>query len=443
LVDFIVLKRLTLKSDLGWFRSIFYGHDLKTKQKGITLNKDVANDIWPNLLVRQEAYEAAKEAQEAAKALGAAGRPLIVAEKAKARAIGMIPIHTDIYGPDGKPPITQDRIIILQDKNWRINGAFVEDPPSDPNRFFPVMEEGDLALIGVDGIDWPVAASIILLSQNTSDSSLWADLSTKVSKGSGSMIQLQAADVQTLADAHGLPADHPIRRLISAPAASALPLPAAPAPPILPPVAPPALPHSSAPPTAGAPTPGLLPAPAVAPAAPVPITALKKPGAVKQVTEEAHTEQMLANALTGVRGEKMVNAYLADQNTLGGPVPLWMASSSAEHPYDFGLLEPSGALAAVVDAKATSTAWPSSFFMSMAELTYAATSDVPYFIYRVSEVSATGGILRTSGDVRDFAKATALSLVNAAPVGTRVTGISISPVNSGLTWSAPIALPSS
>lgn len=439
MVDFIVLKRLTLKSDLGWFRSIFIGHGLAGKQKGINLNKNVANEIWPNLLVRQEAYEAAKDAQTAAKALGMVGKSLVVAGKAKARAIGAIPIRTDIYGPDGKLPITQDRLIILQDKNWRINGAFVEDPPGDPSRFFPVLAEGDLALIGVDGIDWPVAASIILLAQHTSDAPLWTDLSTRVSKGAGSMVQLQPADIQTLADAHGLPPAHPVRLLISAPAGSAVAVPAAPVLPAIPPIVPP----PASPTIAATPTAVLLPAPASASAAPASVTTLKKPRAVKPVTEEAHKDQMIANMLTGVRGEKMVNAYLIDQNQAGGPVPLWMASSSAEHPYDFGLLEATGALANVIDAKATSTPWPSGFYVSMAELTYAATSDVPYFIYRMSEVSATGGILRISGDIRVFAKATALSLVNAAPVGTRVTEIAILPVNSGLTWSVPIVLLSS
>ena len=69
MADYVVLKRLTEKSDLGWFRSIFYNRSLKGRQKGITLNKAVINDIWPNLVARQIAYEAAKAAEAPKKTL--------------------------------------------------------------------------------------------------------------------------------------------------------------------------------------------------------------------------------------------------------------------------------------------------------------------------------------------------------------------------------------
>ena len=36
MADHVVLKRLTLNSDLGWFKSVFDGHGLRTKQKAIT-----------------------------------------------------------------------------------------------------------------------------------------------------------------------------------------------------------------------------------------------------------------------------------------------------------------------------------------------------------------------------------------------------------------------
>lgn len=70
MVDHVVLKRLTLKSDLGWFHSIHENRKLKGHQKGITLNKPIINKIWPELRSRQADYDAAKDAEAAAKMPG-------------------------------------------------------------------------------------------------------------------------------------------------------------------------------------------------------------------------------------------------------------------------------------------------------------------------------------------------------------------------------------
>jgi hypothetical protein len=111
------------------------------------------------------------------------------------------------------------------------------------------------------------------------------------------------------------------------------------------------------------------------------------------------------------------------------------------HPYDFEVIAASGAPDHVIDAKTTSSAWTAQFHMSSAKLAWAARCQVPYYIYRVSDMAhGKPSILRISGDIRSFAMKTALAFVRAAIPGTRATDVAISPVASGLTWSDPIML---
>ena len=128
MVDYVVLKRLTEKSDLGWFHSIFLNRKLSGGQKGITLNKRIINEIWPNLIARQTVYEAAKEAEAEAKERGGAGNAVAEIERNKAQDAGHLPVQVEIHGPEAKAPFTVNRLVALQDKNWRLNGAFASGP---------------------------------------------------------------------------------------------------------------------------------------------------------------------------------------------------------------------------------------------------------------------------------------------------------------------------
>jgi hypothetical protein len=310
-----------------------------------------------------------------------------------------------------------DRIIALQDKNWRLNGDFIVAPDSDPGRFYPVMQEGDLAIIGFDGAEWPAATTVVLLSQSA-DIGLWSDLTARVSKGLLSMVRLDESDLQALATRHVLPAGHVIRQLAGRsailPATTALPVPAAPT---------------------------NVPVP-IPPISAVPAPASKKPTSTPMTTPGQLAARLAAASLTGQLGERMVDAYLRLQQTADVPVHTWVSEKFAEHPYDFELLAESGSVQSVIDAKATSQAWTSEFFMSSAELAFAAASSVPYHIYRVSGVDASGGELRISDNINAFATAVMKSLGSNSPVGTRYTGVAIHPVNAGISWSKIIHLPS-
>jgi hypothetical protein len=401
MADYVVLKRLTLNSDLGWFKTIFEKHDLNTKQKAITLNKKVMNTLWPSLLIRQGAYERHKAAQKAAEARRDTVRAAL--EKAAATAVGTIPVRVELHGPGGKPPIPiMDRIIALQDKNWRLNGDFVTDPPGDPKRFHPTMQEGDLALIGFNDVGWPADPVVVLLSQ-TDDKPLWDDLETRVSKGAGSMVVVDQADLVGLADTHGLAPGHVIRALGST--------------------------SSLLPPGSLLGVTALLPRPR------------RLRTATSKVTPAQLTAKLAAIAEVGQLGEKLVDSYLGARSTPRQPAHTWISQNYAEHPYDFELLSVAGAVIEVVDAKSTSQAWTADFYMSAAEIIYAAASPVPYRIYRVSELRAgVVATLRVSDDIRPLAAAIASGSLASARVGTWVTGFAINPQMVGITWTAPVAL---
>jgi hypothetical protein len=408
--DYVVLKRLTLNSDLGWFKSIFEGHALRTKQKAITLNKEVMNAIYPSLLTRQNAYERHKAAQDVAKGLGAAGRATFDSEKAKAHAVGTLPVQVDLHGPGGKPPIGMDRIIALQDKNWRLNGDFVLTPSADPTRFFPILQEGDLALIGFEGITWPRATTVLLLSQKA-DAALWGRLQGLVKKGLGSMIQMDPAGLAAMADSLSLPKGHILRLM----AGSGGPVPA---------------PSS----TSTIPTSGITSARSS--------STTVKPVVLPTTTPAQLAAKLATAAKVGEDGEKMVNAHLATTASAGQPVHTWVSQTFAEHPYDFELLADDGTVRSVIDAKATSQGWGAEFHMSAGEVRYAAGSSVPYHIYRVTVVSSgRRSELYVSEDIRGLAATIAGSLFRSPPPGTRATAVAIHPVYSGISWSPPVALP--
>lgn len=173
MADYIAVKLLNLRSELGWFKGIYDrrqlpgepgpGPGLKGNQKGITISADHLRAMYPMTVARQAAYDAEKGLQKAARAAADA-------HEEAARLVGSITVHATIVGPgahpgpDSPPDIdAPERVIALQDKNWRLNGKFIEDPPGEPTRFESTLDEGDLAILGFTGIEEPTAVTVILL----------------------------------------------------------------------------------------------------------------------------------------------------------------------------------------------------------------------------------------------------------------------------------------
>ncbi|KAA5611818.1 protein NO VEIN domain-containing protein [Rhodovastum atsumiense] len=404
MADVLFLKLLTLKSDLGWFRAIYKGEKLRGRQKGITLGAKLIKAAYPAMVPREAAYRTAVAAQQAAKALGEAGQEIVKAEKVKAREAGHIPTLVTIYGPGGKNGFKVARRIVLQRKNWRLDGQFIDEPENEPGRFYPALKDGDLAIMAFSGIEFPTAASVLLLGNNPADSALRAKLLPMVKKRVKSMVRLDPVEMQALADTLGLGEDHPLRSMATDTVV----------------------------------------------AYEMEQAAFGDPGAAEKVRARRGGRHMTAEELaasleraaaTGRVGEEMVDWYLQEQTPAGAPRRhrrMW--PDSANHPYDFEIFDATVALEAVLDVKSTSGAWTLEMFMSMSEVEHAATSTVPYFIYRVSEVSEIGAWLRISGDIRPLAKAISAAYCPAYPKATRATTIGIRPADSDIVWSDPIRL---
>jgi hypothetical protein len=220
------------------------------------------------------------------------------------------------------------------------------------------------------------------------------------------MVVMDPVDIVNLADTHGLAAGHIIRKLGST---SAI----------------------------------LLPGSAPGPTAPRPLPS-DKSKATSKATPAQLAARLAAAAEVGQRGEELVDSYLGTLHTLGQPTHTWVSQEYAEHPYDFELLSATGAVIEVVDAKSTSLVWTADFYMSAAEVAYAAASPVPYRIYRVSKV-APGAFaqLRISDDIRPLAIAIEGASLASAQVGTRATGFAITPQIADLRWTGPFVLPPS
>lgn len=401
--DHIAIKLLTEKSDLGWFKSIFERRGLAGKQKGITLGADVFRRFYPRLGLRIETYRKAKLRQKQAKALTPPDLPAFERAKAAAKAAGSIPVVATLYGPDAAAPFTRNRVIALQDKNWRLNGAFILDPEGEPDRFDPVLQDEDIAIIGFDGGEQPTAVTVLLLAgASAADGTIYAALRPLLSKGAGSMISMEPARLATLADSLALPDGHPLR-LLATDTAIERDIEEA------------ARGNERA------------------------ADRVRRRRKGRPLTPEELAAGKAAAERNGALGEELVNHWL-EARSAGGPAQhRWASVTVANAPFDFEILGPSGDVTEVVDVKTTSSTSGTEFFVSIGELEYAAASKVPYRIWRVSEVGATGAWMRQSADFRPVAAAI-LKAAEAFPSGARPSVVAVSPVRNSLGWLGRVRL---
>lgn len=157
----------------------------------------------------------------------------------------------------------------------------------------------------------------------------------------------------------------------------------------------------------------------------------------RNISREELLRTQQTRDLTGQLGERLTALHLqAEQD--GGRVGAFvhMAEINAVAPYDFDIDLTAGG-PRYVDTKATSGRHELEFHMSGAELAFAAASDRPYEIYRVSQARNSEGELRVSSDMRELAQAL-VAVLGGLPEGVRSDSVSINPAL--LTWSEPVAL---
>lgn len=351
----IAIKRLSA-SDLTFFEH-HYRHTDGTKQKAFNLDRAVFIDVlYPSL-------------------------PVAVGE-------GPVKVALSIRGPGMAPAQNLMRKILKQDKNWRLNGELIFDPP-DTKNLYAALQKGDFAIIEFIGGVAPDSVMVQLVAQaQPEDLRLHTAIDSKYgnsfSAHKGMIVPDTDEFLGILVDV-GLDPSHPASDLLETDFLEDVVLG------------------------------GLHGFESLT---------RRREG---RVLTKAEFQQSKENAeRVGRLGEQFVNSHLADQKDKGVITEFeWTSDINPIAPYDFAI-KASGAITTKIDVKSTGGKQDNPVHVSMAELVEMIHSTVPYKIYRVHGIKERSGVLAVSKDVREFAKAIGAS-IQGFPQGVVPDGFSIDP----------------
>ncbi|WP_082007543.1 DUF3883 domain-containing protein [Tepidimonas taiwanensis] len=354
----IALKRLS-PSDLTLFEP-HYRKTSGTKQKAINLDASVFVDaLFPGLPSRLDVL--------------------------RDRVI----VTLTIYGPGGASAHSITRKILKQQKNWRLNGELISNPPEESSRYNSLVK-GDYAILDFAGDPEPHTARMYLVSQDLSqDEPLHTALETKYGaffsprKG---LLEIDPDELAKLLGGLDLPEGHPALDFLD---------------------------HDALEDAAQGGLEGL--------------SKLSKRRQTRGVSREELGRARESAELIGRLGEEILNAWLDQQRQAGsGPEYRWDSDINAIAPYDFTLLSKDGHPERRVDAKSTSGDFSNPVHISVAELLEMANGGLPYDIYRLYAVNDVTARLRIAKDVGGFASKL-LNEFGKLPDGVTVDGVSIDP----------------
>lgn len=355
----IAVKRLT-ESDLSFFQTHFALRP-NQRQKAINLNRDILIDrLYPGLA-----------------------------------GLGQnLPVDVTFYGPGeagacpARRPITPAR---GAQKNWRLNGGTVEDPPGEPGRFGRV-QVGDFAIMDFAGDLLPRAISIVLVSAGE-DFPLHAGLGGMMRRRS--MAQISRTDLRSLVNAAGAGVEHPIHFLLMDDAELEL-----------------------------------LIEDAVFGSAPAKRRLRQRVGGRKITPAEmaAVRDRM---EQTGRDGEALVWAHLQARRNAGEYAEVvWVAETDAAASWDFEVVGHAGEKARI-DAKSTRGEPGGMIHVSGAQIAAAADPSIPYRIARVHGIDEHGCTVRLSEGLNELAAAVRDATAHM-PQGVLPDGFTIDP--KALVW---------
>ncbi len=119
-----------------------------------------------------------------------------------------IPLDLSLYGPGITPVHNIQRKILKQEKNWRLDGEYIDNPDEAPSRYNS-LREGDLAVLEFAGAPIPVAMRVVLVSTSSKeDTALHVEL-TKLCAGA-SMIAVEPAALESAIERASPSEMHPI-----------------------------------------------------------------------------------------------------------------------------------------------------------------------------------------------------------------------------------------
>lgn len=353
----IVLKRLSA-SDLTLFE-YHYRNTSGTKQKAFNLDRAVFIDkLYPSL------------------------------PETAPVGTGRVPLDLSIYGPGLSSLHNLQRKILKQQKNWRLNGELIYNPPEDEKRYAP-LEKGDFAIIDFSGETEPSAARMYLIARNApNDAQLYEALDKRYSNQLSarlSMVEIDPDEIARIIDESELAEGHPVADLLDVDALE------------------------------DAVQGGQLGT-----------QRLKTRRKARGVSREEFERSKRNAEKTGRLGEEILNGHLEEMRDSDKITDFsWVSDSNAIAPYDFTITEADFS-ERNVDAKSTSGDFNNPIHVSIAELMEMANSEKSYDIYRLYSVRESYARLRIAADVKSFA-IKVLDELDNLPEGVSVDSISISP----------------
>lgn len=354
-----MLRKLALKrftgSDLTLFEWQFKNIN-KGNQKSINLNANIfVEKLYPLL-------------------------PDIADEKG-----GRIPIDLSIYGPGMHELDNLQRKIIKGGsyKNWRLNGEFIHNRLETPERY-NVLVEGDFGLFEFYGIEYPSAAKLLLIAQNSIED---RDLHNKLEEfyEGKSMVVVESSELHSIVDAVNPIKEHPIYKFILENELEEIIL------------------------TGGDVEQGLI---------------TSKPS-FRSINVADFQKAKKTAEINGRRGEEFINEYFSKQISLGKINSFnWQSNINPISPFDFLIVNNKGE-EIYLDVKSTSGPFDNVIHVSFNELLQMSNKD-KYDLYRVYSIAENTAILKIASNLKEWAQKI-LDTLQKLPVGVKSAGISIKP----------------
>ncbi len=353
----IALKRLS-SSDLTLFE-YHYRNTSGAKQKAINLDAAVfIGTMFPGLPNRMDVI--------------------------KDRVI----VSLSIYGPGGVNAHSITRKILKQQKNWRLNGELISNPPEEGTRYNP-LKKGDYAIFDFAGMPEPHAVRMYLIAQNLpEDEALHTALDDKYGNFFSShrgMVEIELDDLARLLSSLSIQDRHPIFDFIDFDALE------------------------------DAARGGLEG-----------VTRLRRRRQNRGVSREELARARQSAEHIGRLGEEILHVWLEEHSCkTTNTTYCWNSDANAIAPYDFSLMK-AGEPIRRIDAKSTAGDFQNTIHISMAELIEMSEGELPYDLYRLYSVNQNSARLRIASDMRSFAKKILINF-NELPEGVRIDGISVTP----------------
>lgn len=293
-----------------------------------------------------------------------------------------------IYGPGGAGIHSITRKILKQQKNWRLNGELIVNPPEENERY-NALSKGDYAILDFVGESEPHAVRLYLVANAlSSDSDLHSALDVAFGSEFSSrkgMLVIDPDELANLITRIDLPVGHPVLDFVDFDALED-----------------------------------------AAQGGEEGLNNLRKRRKARGVgRDELYRAKQSAEQI-GRQGEEILKEWLELEKQEGRIQDYkWESDVNAIAPYDFAIIEKGGVLRKV-DAKSTAGNFSNPIHVSVSELHEMATSEEKYDLYRLYSLNENSGMLRIAEDLAGFAS-NVLSSLNGLPNGVTIDSVSIKP----------------